>query len=475
MKLRLCLLLATATLLCGCATMQQQDQKALLQPYYLGDTTATSTILDTDFDHALPFLLDAGMVRFNQGRFEDAYTLLNESEAEVKNDETENDAYAASKVVGEVLFNREFMNYEPRTSDTVLINMYKGMSLLALNKTSKARVEFNRTLERQRRAVEEYKEEIKDLQKEAKEQRSKQKKQAATQKKDNAPVLDLLRIQDVATKSVYESMPEINKWKSYGDFVNPYATYLSGLFFCVNGEMKSDYNKCNTMLKRVKGMVPNNSYVKQDANMSKDFARGRKTSKYRKPSVWVVFENGLAPEVDEFRLDIPLFIAGKRAGVSMVSFAMPKLKTRDAAMPFLQVTAGSKKYASKTLCNFDRVMQAEYKAHLTSTISKAVASTATKTFVQYLAQESGGQLVGLATGLFTSAMTRADTRSWLSLPKNVQLIRVPKPKDKKLCLQAPNGTTLATVTLPDSKYSIVHVRMPQANSVPYVQTIALGK
>lgn len=454
--------------------MQQQDQDKLLQPYYLGDTATTSSILDAEFDHALPFLLDASMVRFNQGRFEDAYTLLNESETEVKDDETENDVYAASKVVGEVLFNREFMDYEPRTSDTVLINMYKGFSLLALNKSSKARVEFNRTLDRQRRAVEEYKEEIKELRKDAKKQRAKQKKETSSFKKGDIPVLDLLRIQKVATESVHKSMPEVNHWTGYGDFVNPYATYLSGLFFCVNGEMKSDYNKCNTMLKRVKGMVPNNSYVKLDAAMSRDYARGRRTSKYRKPTVWVIFENGLAPEVDELRLDIPLFIAGERAGVSMVSFAMPRLKTRDAALPFIKTTSNSKKYTSKTLCDFDSVMQAEYKAHLTSTITKAVASTAVKTFGQYLAQQSGGQLVGLATGIFTSVMTQADTRSWLSLPKNVQLMRVPKPKNKTLCIQAPNGSKLATVELPDTKYSLVHVRMPQTGSVPYVQTIPLG-
>ncbi|SIO26276.1 COG3014 family protein [Halodesulfovibrio marinisediminis] len=468
------LLLATVTVLSGCATMQQQDQHALLNPYYLGDSTTTSTILDTEFDHALPFLLDASMIRFNQGRFEDAYTLLNESEAEVKDDETEGDIYAASKVVGEILFNREFMDYEPRTSDTVLINMYKGYSLLALNKSDKARVEFNRTLDRQRRAVEKYKEEIKELQEEAKEQRRKQEEQIAFRKNDDEPVLDLLRIQDTAKKTVYESMPEVSHWTGYGDFVNPYATYLSGLFFCANGEMESDYSKCNTMLKRVQGMVPTNSYLKQDAAMSNAFERGTKSSKYRRPTVWVLFENGLAPEVDELRFDIPLFLAGESTGVSMISFAMPQLKTRNAALPFIQVKSGSRQYTSKTLCSFDRVMQAEYKAHLTSTITKAVASTATKTFLQYLAQAKGGQLAGIASGLFTSAITRADTRSWLSLPKDVQMIRVPKPENKTLVIEAPNGATLATVELPDTKYSIVHVRMPQKNSIPYIVTVPLG-
>eukprot|EP01029_Cantina_marsupialis_P007137 TRINITY_DN17885_c0_g1_i1.p1 TRINITY_DN17885_c0_g1~~TRINITY_DN17885_c0_g1_i1.p1 ORF type:complete len:140 (-),score=15.10 TRINITY_DN17885_c0_g1_i1:43-462(-) len=135
----------------GCATHQQQGQALLLKPYYVGDKESSSAILESNSDAHLPFLLDASMVRFNTGEFREAYELLDESEKAVKEDETENDLYSAAKVAGEVLFNREFMDYEPKTSDCVLVNMYKGLSLLGIKETNKARVEFNRTLERQRR------------------------------------------------------------------------------------------------------------------------------------------------------------------------------------------------------------------------------------------------------------------------------------------------------------------------------------
>ena len=459
------------SLLCGCASQQQRGQVTLLTPFYIGDSNTSASILASSTDEHLPFLFDASMVRFSNGEFKQTYELLNKSEAAIKGDETETTLYSAGKVVGEVLFNREFMNYEPKTSDTVLVNMYKGFSLLGTRETDKARVEFNRTLERQRRAVEEFKEEIEEAKEDAKKQAEKhaENQKLATQE---SPKLDLMRIQQVAEQSAYNSMPDVNQWTGYGDFVNPYATYLSGLFFCVKGEVKSDYSKCSSMLKRVSGMVPANDYVKQDVKMADAYARGTK-SITKKPTVWVLFENGLAPDTEELRLDVPLFLMNQRAGVSMVSFAMPKLAMRDAAMSHLSVASGKKTYRTKELCNFDRVVQAEYKVHLPFTITKAVASSATKAFMQYLAQESGGQLAGLVSGIVTSAMTRADTRTWLSLPKNIQLARLPMPKGKELLLKSPSGAVLSKVTLPEAQQSLVYVRIPKQKSTPYVQTIVL--
>lgn len=465
---KLFLIFVMFSLLCGCAAQQQKRQASLLKPYYMGDKESSASILKSSSDKELPFLFDASMVHFCNGEFQESYELLNESEKAIKDDETENGLYSAAKVAGEMLFNREFMDYAPKTSDSVLVNMYKGFSLVGIHETDKARVEFNRTLERQRRAVEEFKEEIKEAKEEAKKLATDREKS----RKADSPKLDLLRIQDVARQSVHESMPDVNQWTGYGDFVNPYATYLSGLFFCVNGEVKSDYTKCSTMLKRVSGMVPSNNYIKQDVKMAEAYADG-KHSVANKPVVWVLFENGLAPDTEELRLDVPLFLAGQPAGVSMVSFAMPKLKMRDAAMSHLSVTSGKKTYCTKELCNFDKVVQAEYKVHLPLTITKSVVSSATKAFMQYLAQESTGKLGSQISGILTSAMTRADTRSWLSLPKNIQLARIPVHKSGKLFIKSPTGEVLSEINMPKAKQSLVYVRIPLQESTPYIQTIVL--
>lgn len=459
---------------------QQAAQSELVAPYYHGDSAGASAVLEKDFDHELPLLFDASIVRFNQGLYTETISLLDESEAAVKDDETESNFYAGSKILGETIFNRSFMNYEPSSSDTVLLNMYKGYSYWALGEKDKARVEFNRTIERQRRAVEKYKEDIAELQEETKEQFQKQQEHIKRNKNirrrsrpDNSPQLDMLRVQEASFSAVQKSMPELSQWKGYGDFVNPYATYLSGLFFCMNGEVQSDFDKCNTMLKRVDGMLGSNSYVAQDVKMANAYSLGFASSKYRQPTVWVIFENGLAPELSQMRFDIPLFLVNYHSKVSLVSFVLPTLEQRNAAMNHLLVTAGGCSYRSEMLTNMDAVFQAEYKAQLPLTLTKAVASTAVKAFTQYLVAESGGQLAGLAAGVFTTAINTADTRSWLSLPKNVQLVRLDKPANGKLMLQRPDGTLISTVKLPDSDFALVHVRMPTRGAAPYIQTFSI--
>lgn len=467
-------------LLTGCALTQQAAQKELVTPYYYGDSIAAAAVLEKDFDHELPLLFDASIVRFNQGFYAETISLLNESEAAVKNDETESDFYAGSKLMGEAIFNRSFMNYEPTSSDTILLNMYKGYSYWALGEKDKARVEFNRTLERQRRAVEKYKEEIAALQKEKKEQAQKQqqKKSSNTIRQSNqqedSPQLDMLRVQEAGFSAVRRSMPELSQWKGYEDFVNPYATYMSGLFFCINGEVQSDFDKCQTMLKRVDGMLGSNRYVAQDVKMANAYSLGFASSKYRQPTVWIIFENGLAPELSEKRFSIPLFLVNYHSKVSFVSFVIPALEQRSAAMRHLLVTADGRNYRSEMLTDMDAVFQAEYKAQLPFTLTKAVASTATKAFTQYLVAESGGPLAGLAAGIVTTAFNTADTRSWLSLPKNVQLVRLDKPTSGKLQLRLPDGTLLSTVKLPDSDHALVHVRIPTRGAKPYVQTFSIA-
>lgn len=465
-----------AFLLTGCAMTQQAAQSELVTPYYHGDSAGASAVLEKNFDHELPLLFDASIVRFNQGLYTETISLLNESEAAVKEDETESDFYAGSKIMGETVFNRSFMNYEPTNSDAVLLNMYKGYSHWALGEKDKARVEFNRTLERQRRAVEKYKEDIAELQKETKELFQQQQENIKRKKSqpENSPQLDMLRVQEAGFTAVQKRMPELNQWKGYGDFVNPYATYMSGLFFCMNGEVQSDFDKCTSMMKRVEGMLGSNSYVAQDVKMANAYSLGFASSKYRQPTVWVIFENGLAPELSESRFTIPLFLVNYHTKVSFVSFVMPTLEQRKAAMNHLLVTAGERSYRSETLTNMDAIFQAEYKAQLPLTLTKAVASTSVKAFAQYLIAESGGQLAGLAAGIFTTVINTADTRSWLSLPKNVQLIRLNKPENGKLMLQRPDGTLLSTVKLPDSDYILIHVRMPTRGAKPYIQTFSIA-
>ena len=64
--------------------------------------------------------------------------------------------------------------------------------------------------------------------------------------------------------------------------------------------------------------------------------------------------------------------------------------------------------------------------------------------------------------------TPFDTRSWASLPKEVQMARLDMPQNRKLNLSV-DGMNLAPVVIPQNiRQAIVVVRIPSKNATPSV-------
>ncbi len=249
------------TIVSGCATTTRNTQEKVASLYTQGQYEEASKSIENK-SHKMPMVLDGANVMFMAGKYEQAVSLLDEAELACKDDDTEHTLVAAGKFIGEALFNREFMDYEPRTCDRVLINTYKGLAQMALLDQQRARVEFNRAYDRQRRAVEEFAKEI------AAEQERLAEEQKTATPKERPSDLDFARTKESCAALVQDNMPEMKEWQAYPDFVNPYTTYLAGLFFALNGEMASDFSKASTLLRRVDAMVPRNKTVQHDTAMA---------------------------------------------------------------------------------------------------------------------------------------------------------------------------------------------------------------
>ena len=86
---------------------------------------------------------------------------------------------------------------------------------------------------------------------------------------------------------------------------------------------------------------------------------------------------------------------------------------------------------------------------------KVVFETALRALAKYVtylqAKDKGGFLGGLASNIFNAATEIADTRSWLSLPDEIQMVRVSLPEgvhELEMRLEDTSGRTLGTVLLP---------------------------
>jgi hypothetical protein len=82
-----------------------------------------------------------------------------------------------------------------------------------------------------------------------------------------------------------------------------------------------------------------------------------------------------------------------------------------------------------------------------------------------------GFLGGLAMTAVNASTNIADTRTWLTLPKEFQYARLATPADRKLTLTA--GTQTKTITLDPGAVNVVYVKSVSTSSPLLVSQIIL--
>lgn len=144
-------------------------------------------------------------------------------------------------------------------------------------------------------------------------------------------------------------------------------------------------------------MVRHNKFVKQDLSLANKLASG--TQKNLAPTAWVVFENGLVANFEEFRLDLPIFIATNN--VKTASLALPYPKEREIAYKNISVSNGNKKVTTELLADVDNIFMAEFKKKLPIIVTKAVTKLTLQTVAQAVAQNEFGDLGGIAMSAYS--------------------------------------------------------------------------
>lgn len=355
--------------------------------------------------------------------------------------------------VGSIAVNKNIVPYTGQIYDGVMVNTYKALNFISTAQYDLARVEFNRALDRQRRAKESFNKEI-------------QKQKDAIDRDANSENVQRSLDNPELKQRLEDTYPSLYNFSVYPDFVNPFATYMAGLFFLIEG----DYAKSIDLLKESVGMVPENTAILQDMDVVNRVLSGGKAIE---PTVWVIFENGLGPIKEEFRIDLPLFIATN--DVRYVGIALPKLVLRQAAMPYLEAGANSMTLRTQTVADMDRVIQTEFEKDYKGILTEAIISTTAKAVAQYqLEQKNSDPWAAIAMAVYNFATTAADVRIWTALPKDIQTARMPMPENGIVSVFGPSLAPIE-VQLSDCKYAIIYVRMISASHQPSIEVLTFNK
>ncbi len=358
--------------------------------------------------------------------------------------------------------------YPGRAYDRIMMNAYKALNYMQLGDFAAARVELNRALQRQRDAVAENAKRL-----EAAVEEARAAKEGGTENTTGYDV-DNARRDSRSGPAFAEVEAELDaRIKPYGDYVNPFVVFLDGLFFVTRAESGADLERARKSFERVAAMVPENPYARADWQMSEAAADGRLPA----GMTYVIFESGSAPYRESTSIDLPVFLLTSK--VSYVGAAFPKLRFQDDTAGALSVTAAGSTLTTAVVGSMDSVVARDFKnewpAIVTRTILTTVAKATVDGVIQKQAQDKwgvAGQLAALAATVAWGTGTNvADTRTWRSLPKEFQYLRVTTPANRKLTLSV--GSQSRLIDLIPGETSVVYVKMNDSHSPMLVTQFAL--
>jgi hypothetical protein len=367
-----------------------------------------------------------------------------------------------------LLFNDSQRNYRPLMSEAVLVNTYKALAFLANGISDYARIEFNRADDRTRRAVDYFSAEIAA-------QQAAIDDEAATDGNNRASMVKRSLRSEQLQKAVASQYQTVSEWSVFPEFIVPVSTYLHGLYFLANGLDRSELERAAISLERVAGMQSGSTVLAKDAELASDLASGKRNRSDLAPQVWIVYENGLGPVLEESRIDVPLFIATDGRGPLYFSIALPRYVSRPAVPGYLKVldNSGSGTAETERISTMGTVINTELQERFPGVLARAVTSATLKAVLQTQAAEHLGIFGQLGAAIFTVATTQADLRGWQALPNHWQAARVERPLNGALTLAQSDGRPLGTLRLPEQPFTLVYVKRPTAMAPATVITIDL--
>ncbi len=465
---------ATLAFLTGCSSYQSQSAD-MYGAWQSGNAEAASIEVtqraekSSDTDELL-WRLEQGSVLSAAGNIEGGIEAFNKAEEIVNRFEDDAKLKIGSKSAA-LITNQAVLPYRGRAYDKIMMNTFKALNNLQLGDMEGARVELNRTLQRQKDAVVENQRRIEEAVEKAEASKS---GNLTGEDGKSAPRYDVERaLQDAQFAS--QSRAELDRIEKrilpYADYVNPFSVFMDGLYFSHAAADSADVERARKSFERVKSMSPG-SYIEADYAMTEALASGGSTD----PVTYVLFATGAAPTRDEFRIDIPLFLV---SSVSYAGAAFPRLEYHDDYIPQLIAMDGNGgSYTSERLSSMDAVISKDFKNEWPSILTNTLITTATKAIAGKLLEDSVRnedwkvRLIAKAANIgFQAATNRADTRTWTTLPKEFSYLRMPTPSEGNVQLKI--GLHNATVTVDPDETNVILVRSVNQISQPVINTFKL--
>jgi hypothetical protein len=222
-------------------------------------------------------------------------------------------------------------------------------------------------------------------------------------------------------------------------FQNAYTFYLSALLY----EAALQPNDAYIDYKRALEIYPNNHYLQQDVlrlantlNMTDDLALfTNKYGDYQSTKVAgggelvILLENGAINPKQEVSINLPIYSGFNQP--RLLSFALPAYKGTLTRYSPLRVNVAGKTYTSEQIVRLQSLASKQLQEQMPGLVTRQALRLVAKEKLRSTMSKQGGDLGNILAVIYNVSSEQADTRSWLTLPDEVQILRLSLPAGKQ--------------------------------------------
>lgn len=345
--------------------------------------------------------------------------------------------------------------YRGQGHEAIMLSVYQALNLLQMGECAAARQQLRQVYHYQRATVAANAERIAQLQ------------DAEKKAKNNADILSTKQRLTSQTDALLRQLPDTTGYETY---VNPFAEFLVALYHHHLGQDPADYEHARHSLSRVLSMLPKSEFLQAEL-------KRYESPPTSTPSVYLIHESGLAPQLNEVELLLPLYTG---RSLSLFGVAFPTLRVDPTPTPRAALITSTTTVA-EPIGDMDAIVAQAYKddfpLRLTRIIATTLAKTATTVTASEFAYHSRDPIIELLTFIFSTiyqASTNvADTRTWTTLPKRFSVARTEIPANRIVKVSL-DGSPQQAIQLPtNGTVWVIYLRSHERGIPPTITKFKL--
>jgi hypothetical protein len=430
-------LMMVSVLLSGCASLQLADlfqgynsqMKPVKAAQRNGDFVKAKSLLNnrsaSNNSYVLS-LLEKGRLEFLANDWPASQQSLNLAYQQVKiaQDKAKIQISKGVEKLGAVVSNDNALSYGVSYYEQGMLHTYQALNYLYQNDLEGALVEVRRANLVQENALKAYENELYQA---------------------NDDLLDA----GMSAQSLSSSYPDMEATigKIKNGFQNAYTFYLSGVLFEAAGEPNDAYID----YKRALQIYPDNHYLQQDVlrlasklGMGDDLRRfEQRFGKYQASTtinqgqVVVLVEQDIVNSKQDVGLNLP--IQRGNGDLKFFSFSLPVYRGSLAQHNKINIMVNDENFQSNEIVKIQSLAAKDLQEQLPGLVTRQVVRLVAKEQMRQKLSREAGDVGNILASLYNIASEKADTRSWATLPDEVDIMRMNLPAGKQQLQVSVNG------------------------------------